>query len=201
MWHNWVRYITANSWQTHKVISTDVLDSYITMVLIRTTSKILSFSGGQLLSHWFGLKAEYKWACKTIEFPKMATTMLVKCMKNWDVIGFAIFTGCRFSSYSFWSNLLFIVWFSLIFPRGGGGGGTRSENCWGCAAGHWKLDPKRSWENGILGPKRSNFARICTQKIVFVLVDEKKHPKKIVLDPAKVKKGGQNRGTYVSPIT
>ena len=56
-------------------------------------------------------------------------------------------------------------------------------------------------KNGILGPKRSNFARICTQKIVFVLVDEKKHPKKIVLDPAKVKKGGQNRGTYVSPIT
>ena len=42
-------------------------------------------------------------------------------------------------------------------------------------------------KNGILGPKRSNFARICTQKIVFVLVDEKKHPKKIVLDPAKVK--------------
>ena len=29
----------------------------------------------------------------------------------------------------------------------------------------------------------------------------KKHPKKIVLDPAKVKKGGQNRGTHVSPIT
>ena len=56
-------------------------------------------------------------------------------------------------------------------------------------------------KNGILGPKRSNFARICTQKIVFVLMDEKKHPKKIVLDPAKVKKGGQNRGTYVSPIT
>ena len=56
-------------------------------------------------------------------------------------------------------------------------------------------------KNGILGPKRSHFARICTQKIVFVLVDEKKHPKKIVLDPAKVKKGGQNRGTYVSPIT
>ena len=55
-------------------------------------------------------------------------------------------------------------------------------------------------KNGILGPKRSNFARICTQKIVFVLMDEK-HPKKIVLDPAKVKKGGQNRGTYVSPIT
>ena len=32
-------------------------------------------------------------------------------------------------------------------------------------------------------------------------MDEKKYPKKIVLDPAKVKKGGQNRSTYVSPIT
>ena len=55
-------------------------------------------------------------------------------------------------------------------------------------------------ENGILGPKRSNFVRICTQKIVFVLVDEKKHPKKIEFGTQRVKKGGQNRGTYVSPI-
>ena len=42
---------------------------------------------------------------------------------------------------------------------------------------------------------------LIPQKIVLVLVDEKKYPKKIVLDPAKVKKGDQNRGTYVSPIT
>ena len=48
--------------------------------------------------------------------------------------------------------------------------------------------------------KRSNFARICTQKIVFVLVDEKNHPKKIEFGTQRVKKGGQNRGTYVSPI-
>ena len=43
-------------------------------------------------------------------------------------------------------------------------------------------------KNGILGPKRSNFARICTQKIVFVLVDEKKHPKKIEFGTQRVKK-------------
>ena len=55
-------------------------------------------------------------------------------------------------------------------------------------------------ENGILGPKRSNFVRICTQKIVFVLVDEKKHPKKIEFGTQRIKKWGQNRGTYVSPI-
>ena len=83
-------------------------------------------------------------------------------------------------------------------PRGGvlgpkiAGGVPRATENW---------TQKDRGKNGILGPKRSNFARICTQKIVFVLVDEKKHPKKIVLDPAKVKKGGQNRGTYVSPIT
>ena len=44
-------------------------------------------------------------------------------------------------------------------------------------------------ENGILGPKRSNFVRICTQKIVFVLVDEKKHPKKIEFGTQRLKKG------------
>ena len=45
-------------------------------------------------------------------------------------------------------------------PGGGGGGGTRSENWWGCAAGRWKLDPKRSREKWNLGPKRSNSLRI-----------------------------------------
>ena len=46
---------------------------------------------------------------------------------------------------------------------------------------------QKDWgKNGILGPKRSNFARICTQKIEF--------------GTQRVKKGGQNRGTYVSPI-
>ena len=39
-------------------------------------------------------------------------------------------------------------------------GGTRSEKWWGCAAGRWKLDPKRSREKWNLGPKRSNSVRI-----------------------------------------
>ena len=60
------------------------------------------------------------------------------------------------------------------------------------------LGPKIA--GGVPGPKRSNFVRICTQKIVFVLVDEKKHPKKIEFGTQRIKKGGQNRGTYVSPI-
>ena len=80
------------------------------------------------------------------------------------------------------------------------GGGTRSENYWGCAVGHWKLDPKRSRGKWYFGAKKIDFVRICTQKIVFVLVDEKKHPKKIEFGTQRVKKGGQNRGTYVSPI-
>ena len=37
---------------------------------------------------------------------------------------------------------------------------TRSEKWWGCAAGRWKLDPKRSREKWNLGPKRSNSVRI-----------------------------------------
>ena len=57
--------------------------------------------------------------------------------------------------------------------------------------------PKDRGENGVLGPKRSNFVRICTQKIVFVLVDEKKHPKKIEFGTQRVKKGGQNRGMWL----
>ena len=87
---------------------------------------------------------------------------------------------------------------------GGVGGGTRPENWWGCAAGRWKLDPKRSRKKLNLGPKRSIFVKIgsfCTPKDSFAVGGWEKYPKKIVLDPAKVKKGGQNRGTYVSPIT
>ena len=49
-------------------------------------------------------------------------------------------------------------------------------------------------ENGILGPKRSNFVRICTQKIVFVLVDEKKTPQKDrVWYPEGQKRGSKPR--------
>ena len=49
---------------------------------------------------------------------------------------------------------------SLSPYPGGGGGGTRSEKWWVCAAGRWKLDPKRSREKWNLGPKRSNSVRI-----------------------------------------
>ena len=40
---------------------------------------------------------------------------------------------------------------------------------------------------------------LIPQKIVLVLVDEKKYPKKIEFNPQNVKKGGQNGGTSISP--
>ena len=89
-----------------------------------------------------------------------------------------------------WQTIESNVSIRTINPRGGGGGGVLGPKIAGGvprATENWTQ--KDRGKNGILGPKRSNFARICTQKIVFVLVDEKKHPKKIVLDPAKVKKG------------
>ena len=89
----------------------------------------------------------------------------------------------------------------VFYPVFGPGGVLGPKIAGGVPRATENWTQKDRGKNGILGPKRSNFARICTQKIVFVLMDEKKHPKKIVLDPAKVKKGGQNRGTYVSPIT
>ena len=73
--------------------------------------------------------------------------------------------------------------------RGGGGGGTRPENWWGCAAGRWKLDPKRSRKKLNLGSKRSIFVKVgsfCTPKDSFAVGGWEKYPKKIVLDPAKV---------------
>ena len=83
-------------------------------------------------------------------------------------------------------------------PGGGGVLGPKIAGGVPRATENWNQKDRE--KNGILGPKRSNFARICTQKIVFVLVDEKKHPKKIEFGTQRVKKGGQNRGTYVSPI-
>ena len=44
---------------------------------------------------------------------KIETSKLVMCMKNWNTIGFVIFTCHIFSSSSFWVNLL-LFWFSLI---------------------------------------------------------------------------------------
>ena len=48
-------------------------------------------------------------------FPQLTTTTLVKCMKIRNMIGFVIITCHAFSLYSFWVNLLFILWFSFIF--------------------------------------------------------------------------------------
>ena len=47
--------------------------------------------------------------------------------------------------------------------------------------------------------KRSNSGRGGTKKIVLVLMDETKYTPKIMFNPQKVKKGGQNGDTYVSP--
>ena len=40
---------------------------------------------------------------------------------------------------------------------------------------------------------------LIPQKIVLVLVDEKKYPQKIEFNPQNIKKGGQNGGTSISP--
>ena len=68
---------------------------------------------------------------------------------------------------------------SVLIP--GGGGGTRPENWWGCAAGRWKLDPKRSRKKLNLGPKRSIFVKIgsfCTPKDSFAVGGWEKIPQK-----------------------
>ena len=61
------------------------------------------------------------------------------------------------------------------------GGGTRPENWWVCAAGRWKLDPKRSRKKLNLGPKRSIFVKIgsfCTPKDSFAVGGWEKVPQK-----------------------
>ena len=81
-------------------------------------------------------------------------------------------------------------------------GGSRSENRWGCAGGHWKLDPKRSRPKGNLGPKRSNSVRIgsfSTPKDRFCVGEWEKVPQKIMFKPKNVKKQGQNGGTSIWP--
>ena len=87
----------------------------------------------------------------------------------------------RFCNYTFpWDvsdpkHCFECVWINLLPPGGGvlgpkiAGGVPRATENW---------TQKDRGKNGILGPKRSNFERICTQKIVFVLVDEKKTPQK-----------------------
>ena len=58
------------------------------------------------------------------------------------------------------------------------GGGTRSENCWGCAAGHWKLDPKRSREKWYFGAKKIEFCEDLYPKDRFCVGGWEKTPQK-----------------------
>ena len=73
------------------------------------------------------------------------------------------------------------------------GGGTRPENWWGCAAGRWKLDPKRSRKKMNLGPKRSIFVKIgsfCTPKDSFAVGGWEKVPQKDRARSCQSEKGG-----------
>ena len=65
------------------------------------------------------------------------------------------------------------------------------------AAKNWTL--KDRGKNGIWDQNDQILEELVPKKIVLVLVDEEKYPKKIVFNPQKVKKGGQNSGTDVSP--
>ena len=49
---------------------------------------------------------------KQSNFTKIATKSCDDCVKNRNMIGFVIFTCHMSSSYSFWANLHFILWFS-----------------------------------------------------------------------------------------
>ena len=84
-------------------------------------------------------------------------------------------------------------------PRGGGGGGggTRPENWWGCAAGRWKLDPKRSRKKLNLRPKRSIFVKIgsfCTPKDSFAVGGWEKVPQKDRARSCQSEKRGSKPG-------
>ena len=66
----------------------------------------------------------------------------------------------------------------MYIPGGGGGGGTRSENCWGCAVGHWKLDPKRSRGKWYFGAKKIEFCEDLYPKDRFCVGGWEKTPQK-----------------------
>ena len=75
-------------------------------------------------------------------------------------------------------------------------GCTRSENWWGCAAGRWNLDPKRSREKWNLGPKRSNSVRIGsfnTPKDRFGVGGWEKIPQKDRVQSSECQKRGSKR--------
>ena len=78
---------------------------------------LLSLSG-QLWNHWMGPslgKNEFdKWQHFALKRNWNRKKQTSKCKTNWNIIGYVIFTCNTFSSYSFWVNLLFILWFPLL---------------------------------------------------------------------------------------
>ena len=98
------------------------------------------------------------------------------------------------SALLFWSDWLTAG--VLITPGGGGGGGggTRSENCWGCAVGHWNLDPKRSRGNWYFGAKKIEFCEDLYPKDRFCVGGWEKIPQKDrVWYPEGQKRGSKPR--------
>ena len=84
-------------------------------------------------------------------------------------------------------------------PRGGVLG-PKTDGGVPLAAENWTQ--KDRGKNRIWGQKDRilwELVVLIPQKIVLVLVDEKKYPKKIEFNPQNVKKGGQNGGTSISP--
>ena len=77
---------------------------------------------------------------------------------------------------------------------GGGGGSTRAENCWGCAVGHWKLDPKRSRGKWYFGAKKIEFSEDLYPKDRFCVGGWEKTPQKDrVWYPEDQKRGSKPR--------
>ena len=91
---------------------------------------------------------------------------------------------------------------SLVPGGGGGGGGYSVRKLMGCAAGHWKLDPKRSREKWNLGPKRLNSVRIgsfSTPKDRFGIRGWEKVPQKDrVQSPECQKRGSKRRHIHIT---
>ena len=78
-------------------------------------------------------------------------------------------------------------------------GGTRSENWWGCATGHWKLDPKRSRQKWNLGPKGLILEGLVPKKIEMVPMSvENLSSHNLWLDLDLLSKDSQNLKVQVS---
>ena len=76
----------------------------------------------------------------------------------------------------------------------GPGEGTQSENCWGCAVGHWKLDPKRSRGKWYFGAKKTELCKDLYPKDRFCVGGWEKTPQKDqVWYPEGQKRGSKPR--------